>query len=315
MIIIEVAGGLGNQLQQYALYKSFLARGTDAALDMTWFESNAQPGRTSGAIQRDSMLPVLVSEPFTVADKRMKEAVAGKDDLFSKAFRKLTGRSKVFTESGMFHPEIFSMTDCLLKGYFACDAYYRGIFPELRRIIRFPECADALTASKNEAVMEQMRDPSEASVSIHIRRGDYLDPVNAALFGGICTDEYYEGAVLAVRQALKQRGDEKKLHFYVFSDDPEYAGSLHFGEKDESCTLIDWNSGANSIYDMMLMSCCRHNISANSTFSFWGARLNPDPEKIIVRPLKHKNTQDPDPDTMHRLWEGWILVDARGTIY
>ena len=162
----------------------------------------------------------------------------------------------------------------------------------------------------NEMLREEMAE--KESVSIHLRRGDYLDPGNAMLFGGICTDAYYEAAV---RYILERYPD---AHFYVFSDDSGYAREfckLHsFRKVSERCTVVDWNTGENSFQDIRLMSCCRHNICANSTFSFWGARLNPDPDKIMIRPAKHKNSQAVEPEKLKELWAGWVLIDEDGKV-
>ena len=76
--------------------------------------------------------------------------------------------------------------------------------------------------------------------------------------------------------------------FFLFSDDADYVREKFKGDEFE---VIDWNHGRDSFYDMMLMSHCKHNICANSTFSFWGARLNPNEEKMMVRPTIHKNSQ------------------------
>ena len=89
---------------------------------------------------------------------------------------------------------------------------------------------------------------------------DSLDPENAAMFGGICTDSYYKSAEGYIRDRVTNP------HFYLFSDAPAY---LREHYKGEEYTVVDWNHGADSFYDMELMSCCKHNICANSTFSFW----------------------------------------------
>ncbi len=149
--------------------------------------------------------------------------------------------------------------------------------------------------------MERMG--QEISVSLHIRRGDYLDSENAAMFGGICTDAYYEASVRFIRERFPE------AHFYVFSDDPAYAKERY---QEPDFTVVDWNTGKNSLFDMQLMSCCKHNICANSTFSFWGARLNPSKDKIMIRPAKHKNGQDVGMERMQELWEGWKLIDGEG---
>ena len=74
----------------------------------------------------------------------------------------------------------------------------------------------------------------EASVSIHIRRGDYLDAQNAAMFGGICTDAYYEAAISYIKEQTPD------AHFYVFSDDSVYAKNAYPGKE---FTVVDWNTG------------------------------------------------------------------------
>ena len=99
--------------------------------------------------------------------------------------------------------------------------------------------------------------------------------------------------------------------FYLFSDDIPYVKENYRGADYE---VIDWNHGKNSFYDMMLMSHCRHNICANSTFSFWGARLNPHEDKIMIRPSTHKNTQVCVPAQMKELWRGWTLITPQGEV-
>ena len=199
----------------------------------------------------------------------------------------------------MYHPEIFSFENKYLEGHWACEKYYHDILPLLREKIRFPKSQNP----ENARAAERME--RENSVSVHIRRGDYLDPENAGMFGGICTDEYYETAMNQVREQLPD------ARFYMFSDDPAYL-KKHF--RGTEYTIVDWNHGADSFYDCWLMSHCRANICANSTFSFWGARLNPRTDKLMIRPAKHKNSQTIDPERMHALWEDWVLVDETGRV-
>ena len=100
-------------------------------------------------------------------------------------------------------------------------------------------------------------------------------------------------------------------HFYLFSDDTAYLKE-HF--KGAEYTIVDWNRGVDNFFDCELMSHCRANICANSTFSFWGARLNGREDKITIRPAKHKNSQVIDPARMHALWEDWGLSDEKGRV-
>lgn len=294
MIIIRVMGGLGNQMQQYALYEKFKSLGKDVRLDVSWFEDEVQ--QRQALAPRKLELKMFEQLPFQCCTEQEKKAIMGTDSLFSKIKRKLNPGCR-FTESGMYHPEIFEKENCYLEGYWACEKYYQNILNILQKNIKFPESQNILNVEAKKKMM------SENSVSIHIRRGDYLDPANAAMFGGICTEAYYEAAERYVRENVENP------HFYLFSDDSEYLREHYSGEE---YTIVDWNTGDDSFYDMELMSCCKHNICANSTFSFWGARLNRNEDKIMIRPAKHKNSQVIEPDVMHDLWQGWVLIDGEG---
>ena len=140
---------------------------------------------------------------------------------------------------------------------------------------------------------------------MHIRRGDYLDSENAAMFGNICTDRYYETAINLVREL------SPGAHFYLFSDDTAYVSQKYQGPE---YTVVDINHGKDSFYDIWLMSQCRHNICANSTFSFWGARLNGNEDKIMIRPTIHKNSQMFVKKEMEGLWQGWKFIDPYGKL-
>lgn len=293
MIIIKVMGGLGNQMQQYALYEKFKSIGKDAKLDISWFEDDSVQEKVLA--RRSLELKQFEFLQFDTCSAGEKEAVLGKDGFIYKLGRKVfPSKNKLFYESGMYHPEIFDLLDAYLEGYWACEKYYYDIMPLLQEKIRFPESKNL----QNINAKKQMK--TENSVSIHIRRGDYLDPENEAVFGGICTDSYYEAAETYIRDRIPAP------HFYLFSDDTAY---LHKKYSGEEYTIVDWNKGNDSFYDMDLMSCCRHNICANSTFSFWGARLNKTKDKITIRPAKHKNSQEIEPQLLHELWENWVLID------
>lgn len=298
MIIVQVAGGLGNQLQQYALYRKFLSLGKEAKLDISWFDP-ANQGKGILA-RRELELAFFEHLPFEVCTEREKEKLIGKEGISGKLKRKLLPASVCwFRESQMYHPEIFQMEDMYISGYFACEKYYADILPDLRKIIHFP------VSSNQENLKMAGEIQSCEAVSVHIRRGDYLDAQNAALFGNICTEKYYEGAVRYIKEHCNCP------HFYIFSDDAAYAKE-HF--KGEEYTVVDINRGRDSFYDMWLMSQCKHNICANSTFSFWGARLNPNENKIMIRPTIHRNNQVFVKEEMEELWKGWSLVSPEGQI-
>lgn len=307
MVIVRAMGGLGNQLQQYALYRKLEAVGKDVRLDLSWFRNEAF--RAGVAAERELELDYLELRPYRAASEEEIRALLGrlweeKEGIGGKIGRRLHLRKNpVFEESDLYHEQIFAMEDGYLVGYWACEKYYADILEALREDIRFPAAEDPGLQERNEETIRRME--RTQSVSVHIRRGDYLDDANRALFGGICTEAYYRKAIAHMRSRLPE------VRFFLFSDDIPYVREQYQGEEYE---VVDWNQGRNSFYDMMLMSHCRHNICANSTFSFWGARLNPHRDKIMIRPSVHKNTQVCVPERMKALWRGWELITPQGEL-
>lgn len=305
MVIVRAMGGLGNQLQQYALYRKLEHIGKDVRLDISWFRNEAL--QASMAAGRELELDYLNRLPYKVASEEEIRSVLGRlweepENFAGKIKRKLhPALSTFFEESDMYHGQIFSMNDKYLVGYWACEKYYADIMNVLRADITFPHSADSGTESRNREMIQQMEET--CSVSVHIRRGDYLDDSNKALFGGICTEAYYRKATEYMRERFPD------ARFFIFSDDIPYVKEHYQGKEYQ---IIDWNHGKDSFYDMMLMSRCRHNICANSTFSFWGARLNPCDGKVMIRPSIHKNTQVCIPEQMKELWQGWLLITPYG---
>ena len=298
MIIIQVAGGLGNQLQQYALYRKFVRMGKEARLDLSWFDEVKQNNGEAKVTSRNLELTCFDRLVYEVCTKDEKERLIGADGLSGKIRRKLLPSTvHWFHESKMYHPEILSFEDMYLSGYFACEKYYSDILYDLREKIQFPPSDNPL----NPELAQEMREC--ASVSVHVRRGDYLNEENRAMFGNICTDDYYRKAMEIIKDEVKN------ARFYIFSDDSSYAKQKYQGEE---FTVVDINHGKDSFYDMWLMSNCKHNICANSTFSFWGARLNGNEGKIMIRPSIHKNSQVFRKEEMEDLWQGWRFVSPEG---
>lgn len=307
MVIIKVMGGLGNQLQQYALYKKLESMGKDVRLDVSWYKNDDLQEEVLA--KRELELDNFEGVSYKEATPEEVRSVRGwtldeKEPFKLKLKRKLMPSSNmIFAESDMYHEQVLEFTDKYLEGYWACEKYYADILPKLRQEIHFPKIQDKAVASQNEALIRKMEETD--SVSVHIRRGDYLDATNRVIFGGICTQDYYQAAIAYIKEL---RPDAT---FFFFSDDISYVRE-HY--QDSSYEIVDCNHGENSLYDMMLMSHCKHNICANSTFSFWGARLNQGADKIMIRPSIHKNMQVCIPEQMQELWAGWVLITPQGKV-
>lgn len=167
---------------------------------------------------------------------------------------------------------VFSENDFYFDGYWANINNYVDEIQILRENFVFKEFSDV----RNSRLCDKLQE--EESVSVHIRRGDYVGSNFEVL-----TLEYYRQALEAVRERVK---DAK---FYFFSDDSEFVQKMFGFVRDME--VVDWNRGKDSYKDMQLMSFCKHNIIANSTFSQWGALLNKNPNGIIIYPSKKdKNT-------------------------
>ncbi len=323
MIIIRVMGGLGNQMQQYALYRKLEILGRDVRLDTSWYEEDYY--KESGVQRRKFELDKFIGVTYKKATEEEVMKLIGRsfgepEHKLDKVFRIIRPEAApVFEESEMYHPEVFDFTEKYLVGHWACEKYYSDILDVLRKEFRFPKCADEKVRLLNMELEQQIG--AQNAVSIHIRRGDYLDPINQELFKDICTDEYYKSAIACVRKCLESyvQSEKDKLLgrapaktvFYIFSDDCDYCRKTFVGDE---YVIVDINNGENSFFDMCLMSKCKYNIVANSTFSFWGARLNGYDGKVMIRPSIHKNSQVFEPDKMHDYWPGWVLISPAGEV-
>ncbi|MCR5657660.1 MAG: alpha-1,2-fucosyltransferase [Butyrivibrio sp.] len=303
MIIIRIAGGLGNQMQQYALYRKLLKAGADrdVKLDTSWFSSKNQEGVLA---KRELELRLFNGLPIPECTEEERAHFLNRNVFQKVMYRILPEKNNIFTESKMYHPEVFELKDKYIEGYFACQKYYDDICGELQELFVFPKHHDEEMQLKNKDLINKME--AEHSVSVHIRRGDYLDPENAALFGNISTDEYYESAMNYFMEKYED------AHFYIFTNDTEYA--LERYKDRDRYTVVNNNTGRDSLLDIELMSHCMGNICANSTFSFWGARLNKRKDKEVIRTFTMRNNQPCDPDLMHDFWKGWILIDKDGKV-
>ncbi len=347
MLILHVLGGLGNQLYQYALYEKLRALGKDVCLDVDDYTVHArEPEKRAFAL---ACFPG-VSLRFAKRGERRKYKDDGRD-LVSGIRRRLrrigllpeTGR--IVAETEEYQEEIFSLSDGYLDGFWQNEAYFSDILPQLREKLAFPEPEDRINAYYRDKLL------SEASVGVHIRRTDYLDASHQSRYAGICTEAYYEAAMQTALSfcsmpsapaaekkknreysAGRTEGKRETPHIYIFTDDPAYALrrlregiSWLTGAYEEAAselseipagklpvTVCDWNYGEASFYDMLLMSCCKVMICANSSFSMWGARLCGRKDKLMIRPLYQDIEQRESYRRIRQDWKDWVLIDDAG---
>lgn len=172
-------------------------------------------------------------------------------------------------------------------GYWQTEKYFCHIEKEIQATFEFKrELLSPETARFLRRIIETN------SVSIHIRRGDYLSEINQGLYGGICTEMYYAKAITYICNKIDQPS------FFVFSNEIDWVKN---NVDIPNPTYIDFNNGADSWQDMFLMSQCKHNIIANSSFSWWGAWLNRNTNKIVITPSRFINLEE-DSDIIPDTW-------------
>jgi hypothetical protein len=185
-------------------------------------------------------------------------------------------------------PELFALdtsNDYYLYGYWQNEDYLRRVKEEIFASFVFPDETEPI----NVELMQEIKETD--SIGVHVREGDFV----LARFP-LCGRGYYEKAVAYMEASVD------RPRYYVFSDNGEYAKSI-FGT-GENVRFINHNRGPKSYRDMQLMSLCKHNITANSTFSFWSAYLNKNQGKQVTVPNKINGT-----GSMVITCEGWVLLD------
>ena len=283
MIAVDLFGGMGNQMFQYALGRHLAIKNESS---LTLFHVDV--GFSS---QRPYALGC-----FKLASKaQIKLDAKNKKAKIWRKLRNLLGveESVVREDSFHFDPKILDLRGNIhLHGYWQSEKYFKDIRPTILEDFTFVRPLN----NRNQRIFDEIKKTN--SVSVHVRRGDYVINQQTNKFHGICGPDYYKKAVDII---AKRVGNPV---FYFFSDDIGWVKkNLKTNYKN---VYVDLNIGEQSFVDMQLMSNCRHNILANSSFSWWGAWLNFNPGKIVVAPKKW--FQDPSMDTKDLIPSGWIKV-------
>ena len=267
--VVRFKGGLGNQMFQYAIYKIFEKQHKPVYADLSYY---------ANVMQR----PSVEEQVFTLSDVfpriRVRRAAPSSKRYFMehKYLKDAAGLRCVYKEPLLertFDDRwILKLEKGYLDGFFQ-TFHYPGMVEDILRE-EFSFCETDKRLGELIAKLENGN-----FVSVHIRRAAYLLPYAMKLYGDGCNDDYYLRAMRYVEEMVENPV------FCFFSDDIPWVKSHYQMENavfiGRECSDVhgDW-------YDMCLMSHCKHNIIANSTFSWWGAWLNKNPNKIVVAPKK-----------------------------
>ena len=287
MIIVRLMGGLGNQMFQYAAGKRLaLVRGVDLKLDLGLFERFPDRSYELDAFQVEN----------TIASRgeirRLRYGGMPQWKLLTNgARRRAKESSPSFIKEKHFHFDESILClgeEAYLDGYWQSERYFSDISHEIREIFSVRDLPEKVQHMAH-------RISSCQSVSMHVRRGDYVQDDRASDIFQSIPIHYYERGANYFRQLLGQ------FEIFLFSDDLSWVR-----ENISMEYRITFVEGFSAVEDMLLMSMCRHNIIANSSFSWWAGWLNKHNDKTVVAPSNWFRTDDLD--TRDLIPEGWKII-------
>ena len=266
MIIMNLAGGLGNQMFQYALgRKMSIKNGDTFKLDDTTYRRG-------------------FPRPYSLSHFTIVESIATPEEIrrlklpygfFSRVERSFKARIlRIFNVE--FSPKILEKKgDMYLDGFWQSEKYFSDIADTIRKDFTLKEKMSPAGESASRKISAE-----KCPVSLHVRRGDYVSHAKTNSIFGTCSPEYYRKAVSIIREKAPD------ARFFVFSDDIAWAKeNLELPEN----TVFVSDPAIRDYEELVLMSRCGHHIIANSSFSWWGAWLDPNPEKVVIAPARWFN--------------------------
>lgn len=283
-------GGLGNQMFQYAAGRAVAYR-NNALLKLDISALNQDPLR-SYKLHHFNIKASIATHDEVLSFTREK--------LYNRILHRLEGKLLPFFKRPVFKERFFHFDPSVLKlrsniymvGYWQSEKYFKDI----GYIIREEFTLKDPPSSKSDRLSKLITKTN--SVCLHVRRGDYVSNPTTYQYHGVCSRNYYESAVETLCQLVRNP------HFFVFSDDIEWVKqNLRL---NHSVTYIDHNGEEKDYEDLWLMSLCKHNIIANSSFSWWGAWLNSNSKKIVIAPKQW--FKDKSIDTKDLIPNNWIKM-------
>lgn len=290
MIISQIIGGLGNQMFQYAAGRALsFKRHTRLKLDVSAFGNYR--------LHHGFTLTQAFDAPCDIAsDSDVREVLGCRANRLIRAALQRFPGIHLGAKRFMREPHVHYWSgfdnapdDCYLSGYWQSERYFYEFAEAIRSDFSFRPAVDPVN-------IQLIREISELpAVSLHVRRGDYVSNPKAAQVHGTCGVEYYARAIDYIAARVSN------IHLFIFSDDLEWA-VRNLPLESWPYTCVGNNTGQESWRDMHLMSLCRHNITANSSFSWWGAWLNSNPEKIVVAPSRWFASRHDASDVIPSTW-------------
>jgi len=289
MIISNLVGGLGNQMFQYACGRAISLRtGIPLRLATDQFPLYQQHNGFELLRVFEVSVPQATQEDL-VSLLGMQASPWLRRLLARPSMRWATSSRSCNEPDFDYWPGIQKLDNSsYIHGYWQSEHYFADFADVIRNDFTFRADWDALDL----AVRERMA--SGPSASLHVRRGDYLKGKAKNVYAA-CDVAYYVSAVQLLR------GKYPRLNLFAFSDEPEWV-EKHLEPEVGRIEVVSHNIGSRSANDMRLMSSADHNIIANSSFSWWGAWLNPNIDKVVIAPKTWFADRRPTPTLIPSTW-------------
>lgn len=289
MIIVNLKGGIGNQMFQYAFGRKLALQNNDVLKLET---AGLAKANDVGDIYRPFSLDAFTIEK-NIASSEDVARVKYPYGIISKGLRWVHARVLKKTNT-LFNPRAFTLSgDVFLDGYWQSPKYFEDIRDTLLSEFRLQSpLSPAVTAFKDQI-------ENSTSVSIHVRRGDYVKNPRVQKEFGICESSYYQSAIEHIKRTVEQPT------FFVFSDDIAWVKE---NLPLPVSTVFVQDPTLRDVEELALMTMCTHNIIANSTFSWWGSWLNAHEDKIVIAPTPWFESQ---PFDAHLIPDTWIQLPKK----
>lgn len=279
MIIVKVIGGLGNQMFQYAVGRHLAYKNqTEFKIDISSFKTYKAWKYALGHFN-------IIEEPATDKDIRLFNLKRG-FNIFFKSNKNTLYLEKVKFE---FDPGVLKCKGSVyLDGYWQSEKYFKDIEKIIKKEFTLKNKPD----SENKKMLNLIKNTN--SVCIHARRGDYVTNPIVNKFHGICSIDYYNQCIQIASKRVKNP------HFFMFSDEPDWIRDNI--KVDAPVTYITHNAPDKGYEDLRLMRNCKNFIISNGTFSWWGAWLSENKNKVVLAPKKWLNIDIETPDLLPDNW-------------
>lgn len=292
MIVVKLIGGLGNQMFQYAFAKHLaIKHGVELKLDISELGNKSIDSKYSARDLELSHFNIVQNIANTAEIRSFQKSKVFKAlDLFYLnmpfRFNNLFIKEPSFT---FYKQALNAPSNCYLDGYWQSENYFIEIRNQLLNDFTF----GSDLSSETKQLAEQIK--NQDAVSIHVRRGDYISISQNKSIYEVCDSSYYLTAMDRIVSL------NRNAVFYVFSDEPNWF--KEYVNTSYKINYVTHNVGSDSYQDLYLMSLCKHNIIANSSFSWWGAWLNKNVSKVVIAPKRwFKNNFKETKDLIPKTW-------------